>query len=196
MKRNKAILCAVASFGLITAANTINANAMTMTGNMSSVETVAITGLDVVKMIGKLPYDITLENKDEVKKQVQEARAAYNALSDAEKANVGRYDLYDLKSAELAIEKLESVEAQKAKAKELVNRIENLKVSVGYTTKDTYILNNDNAKKIKANMDEIQNIRNDYEKLDYSIRYGKNNLVTNYKDFSTIECMLSQAAWM
>ena len=58
------------------------------------------------------------------------------------------------------------------------------------------IIYNALPKKIRDNMTEIQNIRNDYEKLDYSMRYGKNNLVTNYKDFSTIECMLSQAAWM
>lgn len=194
MKRNKAILCAVASFGLITAANTINANAMTMRTTTSSVETVAITGLDVVKMIGKLPYDITLENKDEVKKQVQEARAAYNSLSDAEKANVGRYDLYDLKSAELAIEKLESVEAQKATARDLVQRIEDLKVAVGYDPNDKYNVSDDMAKKIKDNKTEIQNIRKVYDSLDYSIRYGKDRLVTNYNDFSIIECKLAQ--WM
>ena len=189
MKRNKAILCAVASFGLITAANTINANAMTMRTTTSSVQTVARTASEVEDLIYDLPYTITSENKN----KVTEARTAYDSLAENEKSKIDEYTLNILKCAEGRLQKLES---DIATVTNLVNRIENLKVSVDYTTKDTYTLNNDNAKKIKANMDEIQNIRNDYEKLDYSIRYGKNNLVTNYDDFYKIECMLSQAAWM
>ena len=188
MKRNKAILCAVASFGLITAANTINANAMTMNNTASCVQA-KLTASEVADLINKLPYTVTLGNKEQFKTAIND----YKSLDENEKSKIDEDTLYYLKSAEGRLQKLEAGES---KAKELVQRIEALKVSVGYNPDVKYDLNKDNAKKIRNNMTEIQNIREDYEKLDYSIRYGENNLVTNYKDFSTIECMLSQAAWM
>ena len=191
MKRNKAILCALAGIGFITSAGTVSASAMTMNTNATtSVAQTKFTAYKVIDMIYELPSSYQLTLKDKTK--VQAVRNAYNTLTEDEK-KVVRYDLGYLKEAESRIQYLENVELDKAKAEDLVNRIESLKHSIGYTTGKDYDLKNEtNVNKIKEKINTINAIRNDYEKLDYSIKYGKTNLVTNYDDLRKIECMLVQ----
>ena len=187
MKRNKAILCAVASFGLITAANTINANAMTMRTTTSSVETATNTASYVKGLIDNLPYTITFDNINKVK----EARYAYNALGKIEKDKIYYYTLETLESAE---KRVKDFEAQEIKAQKLVERIEKLKATVNYDKNDQY-MDTINKVNLKANKDEIQDIRNNYEGLNYYIQKEFKKL-NSYKDFSRIECKLTEVAWM
>ncbi len=188
MKRNKAILCAVASFGLITAANTINANAMTMNNTVSFVQA-KLTVSQVKDLINKLPYTVTLGNKAEFKTAID----AYNALDSIQKSELELYilDAQDIiKSAE---ERVQKFEAEETKAKELAQRIEKLKSKVDYSKDDKGLVSVNNDK-LLANEDDIINIRNDYEGLNYYIQkdFKKSSL---YKDFDTIEFKLAQAIW-
>lgn len=187
MKRNKAILCAVASFGLITAANTINANAMTMnnTTTTSSVQAKP-TVSDVERMINELPYTVTLGNKDQFKTTIK----AYNDLTPSEKSKLELYILDASDIIKSVTERLQNFESEETKAEELAQRIENLKATVNY---------NEDVDKIKDklidNKYEIIDIRNTCEGLNYYIQkeFKKLNL---YDDFVTIECKLAQAMWM
>lgn len=146
-----------------------------------------LSGYKVVDMIYNLPdsYKLTLGDKA----KVEEVRKAYDSLSENEKSKVLRYDLYYLEDAESTIKRLEKIESDKEKGKELVTRIERLKSKVGYSKNgETVTIDN---KKVKDNRDEVENIRKEYDALDWSFRYEGNKLVTNYYDFLSIECGLA-----
>lgn len=193
MKRNKAILCALAGIGVITSVGTVKANAMTMTTNTKVTQS-KYTAYNVMDMIYSLPssYEITLENKDEVKKQVKEVRDAYDSLKE-DKSMIENYDLYYLKDSESRIQYLEKVESDKTKAQDLVRRISELKNEVvSGSTRGYNSMFKVDKDKLRANAEKIRQIRSDYNTLDYSVTYGSNNLVTNYEDFVKIECRLAE----
>ena len=189
IKRSKFLLCALASVGVITSFNTINANAMTNSSTTTKCVQHQLKGYDVVDMIYDLPdsYKITLKDTCKVIK----VRLAYESLSKDEKSKVEKYDLYYLKDAESKIGNSLKVVFDKIRDKNLVKRIEKLKTDVDYVKKydGKVTVNKD---KLKSKVEEIKNIRKDYEKLEYSYTYEVNQLVNNYYDFLSIECNLAQ----
>ena len=191
IKRNKALLCALASLGVITSFNTINANAMVVDTKATKCVEQQFTVSDVIKLIKELPYTVNLENKDQVKKVI----SAYDSLNECDKnyINKNKIILSTLTNAKSALESLESDEA---KAKELVEKIENLKkeVEVIYCINDKGNLEivKINKEKLEYNKKEIQEIRKVYEKLDYYIK--KDNLVNNFECFRLLECKLVELA--
>ena len=189
MKRKKAILCAVASFGLITAANTINANAMTMTGNTSSVQTVARTASEVKDLINNLPYTINFDTKA----KFEEAINAYNSLNSSEKSKLELYILDAQDIIESAEKRLKDFEAKVTEAEKLVKRIDKLKAEINYF-KDDKGVHVDKAKLLAHEL-EIRNISDTYYNLSYHIKHRYQPLANVYEDFYQIECKLSQAIW-
>lgn len=189
MKRNKAILCALASIGFITSVNTVSASAMTKATTTSITQTKAKTASEVLNLIYELPYSITLENKDKEGVKVKEARAAYDSLEQKEKDKIYKNELYILTRAE---ERLNQIEKDEATVKLLIDKIEELKIEVEYDKnkkQDGYpfSINNDI---LKSKKEEIQEIRRIYNELDYSLRYVSDSYVTNYYDLYNMECRL------
>lgn len=189
MKRNKAILCAVASFGLITAANTINVNAMTMTGNTSSVQTVARTASEVKDLINNLPYTVNFDTKD----KFEEAINAYKNLIPSEKSKLELYILDAQDIIESAEKRLKDFETKVTEAQELVQRIDKLKADISYSKEGQDI--NVNKDELLAHEHEIRNISDTYYNLSYHIKHKYQPLADVYEDFYQIECKLSQAIW-
>ena len=192
MKRNKAILCALASVGFITSINTISANAMTMP-NATTTRTVQakMTVSKVIDLINELPYKVTLKTKDEVKNKVEKARSAYNSLDENEQKRIDSYTLDTLKSIE---EKLEKVESDELKAKNLIDRIKELEYKIWHIIEnnkgDKHQLESKLDDELNKNLKEIQKIREDYNSLDYYVKHGMENLDEHYEFFLLVECEL------
>ena len=196
IKRSKVLLCALASVGIMTSFNTINANAMTMSSNTTT-KFIKHTVSEVEKLMDKIPYTIStnLREQAETITTIIQARLSYNSLEQKDKDRVDYCSLCNLKHAELEAKDLIKDEV---KASILVRQINQLEDDVNYRKVNNagnnkcIAIDMDN-KKVKDNKDNIQKIRNVYDSLDYSV---KSKFVSNYQDFLKIECRLSQALWM
>ena len=167
IKRSKFLLCALASVGVITSFNTINANAMTnsKTTTGSSKYTVS----QVEDLMYKLPYSIDLYKQGEIKSEIKEAVLAYNSLP-ADKQNcVDEYAISDLKHCVTLLKRIQSDEK---KAMGLALVIDILDDAVGYNENTRTISNTDILRDNKKSIQKLaQRLEDTYEKLDYSIKY-------------------------
>lgn len=186
MKRNKAILCALAGIGFITSVGTVKANAMTMKNDTTTSATQAkLSVYDVEKLICDLPYTIKVKDIDKVK-------AARNAYEDLNQRDKERIDCDTLDILNRSEKKMKQVEADVATANQLVEKINKLKVDVGYS-KNNDVVDIANKSILKTKIQEIKDIREAYDKLDYFVKYEE-KLVTNFDIFFEIECNLAQVA--
>lgn len=167
MKRKKAILCALASIGIMTSASTVKANAMTMNTTAKT----TLKAYQVEQLMYNLPYTMNLNLKDQFKNtmDVIKARLAYNYLPDDKKCYVDQDAVRNLNHAE---ENIRRVYGDEIKAIYLVCGISALEHQVGYN-KDTNSI--ENKSEVKANKIDIQKIikslEDTYQSLDYSIRF-------------------------
>lgn len=164
IKRNKAILCALASIGIMTSVGTVKANAMTITNNTNTT-TKCIYKLDadqVERLLCKLPYTIDTHAKEQFKTELQIifSRMAYNSLSPQEQSRVDEDLVYDLERDEALLHRILGDEV---KALGIVGEIVKLDNEVNSAKRI------DNKQEL---LDKINDIYNARETLDYSIRYS------------------------
>lgn len=188
MKRNKAILCALAGIGIITSVGTVKANAMTMTNNTNTT-TKCIHKLnknEVEDLLKKLPYTINTNAKDQFNTglQIIFTRMAYDSLSTQDQNRVDEDLVYDLERDEALLHRILGDEV---KALGIVSEIVKLEREVGYN-KNTREINN--KSEVISNKEELQkrmkSLEDTYESLDYSIRF-KNGLPSFMNELTQIE---------
>ena len=188
-KRNKAMLCALASIGVITSFNTINANAMT---NSTTKATKPVVSASTVEdWMYRLPYTFKMDIGEQLKAGVGMAyiEYAYNSLGDKQRY-VDPGALYSLRQAE---RRLQTLFEGEGKALDIVRRIVGLEEELINKVKpvnaravNTNSLSNEDKVKIQK---EIEYLENTYKELDYSIRETK---ILSYfiNRLSQIECKL------
>lgn len=187
MKRNKAILCALAGIGFITSVGTVKANAMTNTTKTT------LKSYEVEELMSNLPYTINIDLKDQFKTTVDviKAELAYKALPENKKCYVDQSAIDNLKHTERTLQR---VFCDEGKALDLVYKISKLEEQVGYD-RDTRTVNN--KAELKSNRSDIQKqietLEKNYQSIDYSIR-DKNGLSDFMSDLSVIEFSLYDTA--
>ena len=164
IKRNKALLCALASIGIITSFNTTNVNAMANTNT-----TKVYKASQVQNLICDLPYSIDLDRQSEITSQIQEARGAYNSLPEDEKSDVSRTLVSRLGRMESLLKDIVEDEIES--------------IGIAYVTKElaTVVGYNNNTRSVnnleilKSNSRQIRDVitdmKNAYQGLDYSVKY-------------------------
>ena len=155
--------------------NTLSSDMKKMVSNIDKLEdaevkidAIMLRITNVIDLIDALPTKIQLSDE----KQVQEARNAFNALSDEEKNTVPFTQIGALESAEATISLLKKGDVDKQTVASLISRIEAL---IGQTIN------------IEDHEAEIKDIRAIYDSLEY-IRQDE---VTNYQDFLNVELELT-----
>lgn len=193
MKRNKAILCALAGIGFITSVGTVKANAMTMNTTTKTTQN-KLSVCQVENLMWDLPYCINTSPKEQLKTtmDVIKARMAYNSLKPEEKERVDSSALSALRHDEELLKKLIGDEV---KALGMVCGILKVEEEVEYN-QETRAINTEN---LKFNKEEIEKIRAEitaiekgYQKLDYTIKNSA-GLSHFMGELNNIECKLLQA---
>ena len=193
IKRSKVLLCALASVGIMTSFNTINANAMTSTTTKTSQ---TLSAYQVEDLLWDLPYSIRTTNiKSQLIDMIKVGYASdvYNALSPEQKKRIDPCALYNLNNAKSVAR---GIVGDEVKAIYLVFKIDKLQNEVGYceSTKST-TESKINKEKVKANMNHIQKemkeLEEIYKNLDYPI---KDKVGTCMNKLSVIECAVSAVA--
>ena len=169
IKRSKFLLCALASVGIMTSFNTINANAMTSTTTTQAKQT--LSPYQVEDLMWKLPYCINVKSlvgqiKDGL--QIKYVSDAYNSLTEDQQRRVDPCAVSNLNHAK---EVLKRVEKDETKAICLAYGTYRLHDLVGYDTNTRSI---NNIEKLKAHKNDIREaievMEKMYSSLDYSIR--------------------------
>lgn len=188
-KRNKAMLCALASIGVITSFNTINANAMT---NSTTKATKPVVSASTVEdWMYRLPYTFKMDIGEQLKAGVGMAyiEYAYNSLGDKQRY-VDPGALYSLRQAE---RRLQTLFEGEGKALDMVRRIVRLEEELIKKVKpvnaravNTNSLSDKDKEEIQK---EIKYLEDTYKELDYSVRETK---ILSYfmNRLSQIECKL------
>lgn len=173
MKRNKAILCALASIGIMTSVSTVKANAMTMNTNTTKT---TFKACEVEDWMYSLPYTFKMDIGEQLKAGVGMAymEYAYNSLGEKQRyVDPGAVDT--LRQAEKRLVKLFEGEQQ---AYNIASRINKIEDAIGYNQNTKAITNKasleSNAKNIEKLKKEIVDIEDAYSTLDYSIKYSDN----------------------
>ena len=182
IKRNKAILCALASIGIMTSVSTVKANAMT---NSTTAKT-TLKAYQVENLMYDLPYTIDLNLKGQIENTIDviQARVAYNSLSDEKKHCVDPAAVSNLEHAE---ENIRRVYGDEIKAIDLVCGISALEHQVGYNKDTNSIENKSEVKSKKIDIQKrIQHLEDTYQEIDYSIRF-KNGLPDFMNELTQIE---------
>ena len=171
IKRSKALLCALLSVGIMTSFNTVNANAMT-NSTATTAKCIKHTVSEVEDLMCNLPYTISIKLKEQVEdiEDVLNARISYELLG-SKKSCVSNYAVSNLKRVENL---LVSLLGDEMEAVDLARRVYLLEFKVGYNKCTGKIFNKRKVRKDKNKIiDEINDIREDYQGLDYAIRYSK-----------------------
>lgn len=192
IKRNKAILCALASIGVMTSVSTVKANAMTMnTNNTTKCIKPSLSVWDVEESMYDLHYSIdTTSLKAQLKDtaDIIDASIAYKSLSDKDQKRIDPAAVCNLKHAE---ENIRRVYGDEIKAIDLVCKVSILEHQLGIN-KDTNSIENKSLVKsnIKDIQKEIQKLEENYQSLDYSIRF-ENGLPNFMNRLTQIELKLA-----
>ena len=121
---------------------------------------------------------ITADNVEAAKNAVEEVKADYGALTDAQKGYVTNYG--DVETVEIAIgdyENSATENADKAAAKVVSDKIENLKTTYATITADN----------VEAAKNAVKEVKADY----VALTSAQKNYVTNYGDVKTVEDAIS-----
>ena len=170
IKRSKALLCALLSVGIMTSFNTVNANAMT--NSTATTKCIKHTVSEVEDLMCNLPYTINVKLKEQVEdiEDVLNARISYELLG-SKKSCVSNYAVSNLKRVENL---LVSLLGEEMEAVDLARRVYLLELKFGYNKCTGTIWNRIKVRKNKDKIiNEINDIRNHYQALDYAIRYSK-----------------------
>lgn len=192
MKRKKAILCALASIGIMTSAGTVKANAMTNNTNTTTkCIKPSLSVWDVEESMYDLHYTIdTTSLKAQLKDtaDIIDVSIAYNSLSDKDQKRIDPDAVYNLKHAE---ENIRRVYGDEIKAIDLVCKVSILEHQLGIN-KNTNSIENKSA--VQSNrkdiQKEIEKLEKNYQSLDYSIRF-KNGLPNFMNRLTKIELKLA-----
>ena len=182
IKRSKVLLCALASVGIMTSFNTINANAMT--NSTATTKCIKHTVSEVEDLMCNLPYTINIKLKEQVEdiEDVLNARISYELLG-SKKNCVSNYAVSNLKRVEKL---LVSLLGEEMEAVDLARRVYVLELKSGYNKYTEKIWNKQTVRKNKDKIiKEINGIRDDYQKLDYAVRYseGLNSCMSQLETF-------------
>lgn len=176
MKRKKAILCALASIGIMTSAGTVKANAMTMKNDTTTTKCIhKLKASEVEELLYQLPCTISTNLGKQVKQAVGVVvgRMAFDSLDEADKKRVDECAVYTLENDERL---LKTVAKDEVKAICIASKIVRLEDELGYSrddrsiNKETLKNNKEDIPKIKEKM---MSIEKDYQGIsDYSIKYS------------------------
>ena len=194
IKRSKFLLCALASVGVITSFNTINANAMTSTTTKAK-QTLSVSRVEDI--LYDLPYcirttNIKLQLIDMLK--VGYASYAYDTLSTDQKKRIDPCAVCNLNHAKSVAR---GIVGDELKAIDLVCKIYKLQDEVGYceSTERKTEPKIDKEKvqpKIKQIKEEMKEIDDIYNKIGYPI---KGEVETYMNKLGVIECKVAELEW-
>ena len=193
IKRSKVLLCALASVGIMTSFNTINANAMTSTTTKTSQ---TLSAYQVEDLLWDLPYSIRTTNiKSQLIDMIKVGYASdvYNALSPEQKKRIDPCALYNLNNAKSVAR---GIVGDEVKAIYLVFKIDKLQNEVGYCEsterKTEPKIDQEKVKpKIKQIQEKMKGLEDIYNNLEYPIKDKVGKYMT---ELGVIECAVSAVA--
>ena len=196
IKRSKFLLCALASVGVMTSFNTINANAMTMSSNTTTKAKQTLSAYQVEDLLWDLPYSIRTTN---IKSQLIDmlkvgyASYAYDTLSTDQKKRIDPCAVYNLNNAKSVAR---GIVCDEVKAIDLVCKIYKLQNEVGYCKsterKTEPKIDKEKVKpKIKQIQEKMKGLEDIYNNLEYPIKDKVGKYMT---ELGVIECKVAEVA--
>lgn len=180
MKRKKAILCALASIGIMTSAGTVKANAMTMKNDTTTKCIYKLNADQVERLLYTLPYTInttSLKGQFDDILKIAVSDMAYNSLDEEQQRRVDPYAVATLNSDKSLLKSL-----VKDEVKALGIACEVLKLE--------YQVNSGQTIDKQSVLKEINSVYSVYDNLDYAIRYST-GLSHFMNKLNTIQCKVA-----